>query len=115
MSDVVNLIVAFAAHLNRCLFWFHPLAWWLERTLATTAEQVADEEAIAVLGSRTAYAGILLDMARAVAPAGGRVAWRGVGIGGSGVLHERIPCARAATRRCHAAGLRSDPCLPSAV
>lgn len=26
-------LVAFIAHLNRCVFWFHPLAWWLERTL----------------------------------------------------------------------------------
>ena len=31
-------LVAFAASVNRCVFWFHPLAWWLERQLAATAE-----------------------------------------------------------------------------
>jgi hypothetical protein len=35
-------LVAFIAHLNRCLFWFHPLSWFLERTLAAAAEQAAD-------------------------------------------------------------------------
>jgi beta-lactamase regulating signal transducer with metallopeptidase domain len=86
-------LVAFIAHLNRCLFWFHPLSWFLERTLAASAERAADEEAMAVLGDRRAYAGILLEMARAVAPRGGRVAWLGVGIDGSGLLKERIACA----------------------
>jgi beta-lactamase regulating signal transducer with metallopeptidase domain len=79
-------LVAFIAHLNRCLFWFHPLSWFLERTVAATAEQAADEEAMVVLGDRRAYAEILLEMARAVAPGGGRVAWLGVGIDGSGLL-----------------------------
>jgi beta-lactamase regulating signal transducer with metallopeptidase domain len=86
-------LVAFIAHLNRCLFWFHPLSWFLERTLAAAAEQAADEEAMAVLGDRRAYAEILLEMTRAVAPRGGRVAWLGVGIDGSGLLKERIACA----------------------
>ena len=86
-------LVVFTAQLNCCLFWFHPLSWFLERTLAATAEQAADEEAMAMLGDRTAYAGILLEMARAVAPRGGRVARLGVGIDGSGLLKHRIACA----------------------
>ena len=24
-----DVSIAFAAHLNRAMFWFHPLAWWL--------------------------------------------------------------------------------------
>jgi hypothetical protein len=79
-----------AARLNCCLFWFHPLSWWLQRTLAAAAEHAADEEALAVLGDRAAYAALLLDMARAIGPFGGRVAWPGIGIGGSALLCQRI-------------------------
>ena len=30
-------LVALVARLNLCLFWFHPVAWWLERKLAMSA------------------------------------------------------------------------------
>ena len=82
--------VAFAAHLNRCLLWFHPLSWWLERTLAATAEQAADEAAMSVVGNRAAYASILVEMARGMAGRRGRVAWFGIGIDGGGLLNKRI-------------------------
>ncbi len=122
-------LVAFIAHLNRCLFWFHPLSWFLERTIAATAEQTADEEAMTVLGDRRAYAEILLEMARAVAPRGGRVAWFGVGMDGSGMLKGRIGCALSgasprrvsAVRRamvvvsCVSAILVAVACRPSAM
>jgi uncharacterized protein (TIGR03435 family) len=110
-----DLIVAFTAYVNRCLFWFHPLSWWLERTLTATAEQAADEEAIAVLGDRRAYAEILLDMARAVASAGGRVSWLGVGIDGSGLLHRRIASALAGGAPRHASALRQSMVAVSCV
>jgi beta-lactamase regulating signal transducer with metallopeptidase domain len=99
-------LVAFIGQLNRCLFWFHPLSWFLERILAATAEQAADEEAMAALGDRTAYAEILLEMARAVAPGGGRVAWLGVGIDGSGLLKERIACALSGARSRRVSAVR---------
>jgi len=35
--------INFAARLNRAIFWFHPLAWWLERKLAVTAEHACDD------------------------------------------------------------------------
>jgi beta-lactamase regulating signal transducer with metallopeptidase domain len=82
--------VSLAAHLNRCLFWFHPVAWWLERTLAASAEEASDEVAVRVIGARDTYAEILLDMARLVRERGGRIAWHGVGIDGSGLLGRRI-------------------------
>ena len=82
--------VSLLAHLNRCLFWFHPVAWWLERTLAATAEEASDEAAMRAIGDRDAYAQILLDMARLIVERGGRIAWRGVGMGGSGLLGRRI-------------------------
>ncbi len=83
-------LVAFLAHVNRCLFWFHPLAWWLERTLAATAEHAADDEAMREVGHRRRYAEVVLDMADAVRARGGRVAWHGIGVDGSGLLGRRI-------------------------
>jgi uncharacterized protein (TIGR03435 family) len=96
-----DLAVAFTAHLNRCVFWFHPLSWWLERTLAATAEQAADEDAMSVVGDRAAYAEILLEMARAVGQGRGRIAWLGVGIDGSGLLHQRIERVLSGETRRH--------------
>ncbi len=44
-----DALVAVAAGLNRCLFWFHPLAWWLEQRLALLAEQACDDACISAL------------------------------------------------------------------
>jgi beta-lactamase regulating signal transducer with metallopeptidase domain len=78
------------AYVNRCVFWFHPLAWWLERKLSATAEQACDAAAVRAIGDRQQYAKVLLDMADAVRRHGGRVAWAGVGIDGAGQLGQRI-------------------------
>ncbi|SPE43530.1 membrane hypothetical protein [Candidatus Sulfopaludibacter sp. SbA3] len=56
-------LVAALAGVNRCLFWFHPLAWIVERKLALLAEQACDECCVAVLGDRDRYANLLLEMA----------------------------------------------------
>lgn len=82
-------LIALAASLNRCIFWFHPLAWWLERQLAATAEQACDEAAVAAVGQTRAYAEVLLDMADAVRRRGGRLAWQGVAMDGA-ALERRI-------------------------
>jgi beta-lactamase regulating signal transducer with metallopeptidase domain len=83
-------LIGLLAHLNRCVFWFHPLAWWLERKLATTAELASDDAAMLAIGGTRRYAEILLDMAEAVRRSGGRLAWQGVGVHGSGLLGRRI-------------------------
>lgn len=83
-------LVTFIAHVNRCVFWFHPLAWWLERTLAASAEDAADESAVRVMGDRRFYAGVLVDIAEAVRARGSRVAWQGIGAEGTGRLGQRI-------------------------
>ena len=84
-----DALVAFAARLNRCLFWFHPLAWWLERRLASTAEMAADEAGVHAAGERRVYAEVLLDIAAAVRRNGGRLAWEGVAMDGE-KLENRI-------------------------
>ena len=83
-------LVALLAHLNRCVFWFHPLAWWLERKLAATSEDACDEAAVQTLGEPRQYARMLLEMADTVRRRGQRVAWQGVGVDGSGLLGRRI-------------------------
>lgn len=35
-------LVQWLALLNRALFWFHPVAWWLERHLSALAEEACD-------------------------------------------------------------------------
>jgi hypothetical protein len=85
-----DALVTLLAHVNRALFWFHPLAWWLERTLATTAEHACDETAARQVGQPRRYAEVLLDMAEAVRLRGHRVSWQTLGVEGSGLLGARI-------------------------
>ena len=83
-------LVALLTRLNVCVFWFHPLAWWLERTLADAAEQACDDIAVRAVPQPQEYAEALLMMATASRQAGGRIAWAGVRVEGSGRLSERI-------------------------
>lgn len=52
------------SQLNRVLFWFNPLSWWLHCRLARLAELTSDDAAIDALGDGPGYAAILLEMAR---------------------------------------------------
>jgi beta-lactamase regulating signal transducer with metallopeptidase domain len=65
--------IAVMARLNRCVFWFHPLAWWLERRLARLAEQACDDAALGVVQNREQYASALLEVARAIQVSKGRL------------------------------------------
>ncbi len=85
-----DTLTSFLAHLNRCVFWFHPLAWWLERKLALTAEQACDDAGVRAVGESRKYAEVLLDMAEAVRQSGRRLSFQGVGVDGSGLLGQRI-------------------------
>jgi beta-lactamase regulating signal transducer with metallopeptidase domain len=82
--------VALLACVNRAVFWFHPLAWWLERTIAVTAEHACDETAARQVGQPRQYAEVLLDMADTVRRRGHRVSWQTLGVDGSGLLGARI-------------------------
>jgi hypothetical protein len=66
-------LVQWLALLNRAVFWFHPLAWWLERRLAALAEDACDAAVLAHGHDAGDYAEYLLDIARAVTRAGSRV------------------------------------------
>jgi beta-lactamase regulating signal transducer with metallopeptidase domain len=62
------------SQLNRVLFWFNPLSWWLHCRLASLAELTSDDAAIDALDDGPGYAAILLEMARRSAPVRGVVA-----------------------------------------
>jgi beta-lactamase regulating signal transducer with metallopeptidase domain len=62
------------SQLNRALFWFNPLSWWLHRRLAALAELNSDDAAMEALGDGPGYAAVLLEMARRSAPVLGGVA-----------------------------------------
>src|SRR5688500_15533951 len=57
-----DALAAFISRVTRVIFWFHPLAWWLERHLAITAEHVCDEAAAREIREPRRYAEILLEM-----------------------------------------------------
>ena len=83
-------LVGLLTRVNRCIFWFHPLVWWVERTLAATAEHACDAAAVRAIGGAARYAEILLDMARTVRERGRRLSSQAIGIDGSGLLGRRI-------------------------
>ena len=83
-----DTVVAFLAAVNKAIFWFHPLAWWLERRLAELAEFSADEAALDVTHDRHAYAEALVGIASYARP--GRLRWSGAPVGFAGRGFERI-------------------------
>jgi hypothetical protein len=83
-------LVSFVARVNRCVFWFNPLAWWLERALTANAEHACDEAGVRAMGETRPYADVLLDLAAAARSHHGRVNWQGVGVGGGGLLGRRV-------------------------
>ena len=83
-------LVSFVARVNRCLFWFNPLSWWLERTLTANAEHACDEAGVRAVGESRGYADVLLEMAASARRHHGRVNWQGVGVAGEGLLGRRI-------------------------
>jgi hypothetical protein len=55
--------IGLVAAVNKCIFWFHPLAWWLERRLAVLAEHAADDAGLAASPDAGSYARVLLQVA----------------------------------------------------
>src|SRR5215831_6466657 len=76
--------------LHRAIFWFSPLAWWLDRHLAALSEQASDEAALAGGANRHDYARTLLNFFEAVQAAPGRVWWQGVSMTQQGQAEERV-------------------------
>jgi len=60
----------FLASLATCLFWFNPLAWFVQRQLSALAEEACDEAVVRRESSPEEYAHFLIDFARDVKLAG---------------------------------------------
>jgi hypothetical protein len=78
------LIVALTL-LNRAVFWFHPLAWWLHGKVATLAEQSSDLAVVSGGHDATRYAACLVRFARRASAAGSRLAPVAMTMPGSGL------------------------------
>jgi beta-lactamase regulating signal transducer with metallopeptidase domain len=76
--------------LHRAIFWFSPLAWWLNRHLADLAEQASDEAALSCGAERNHYARTLLEFFEALQAAPGRVWWQGVSMAKTGQAEQRL-------------------------
>jgi hypothetical protein len=70
--DALTLLLT---QLHRALFWFSPLAWWLDRQITELAEQASDEAALAGGADRTLYAETLLGFFSQLERRKGRVRW----------------------------------------
>jgi beta-lactamase regulating signal transducer with metallopeptidase domain len=70
--------------LHRAIFWFNPMAWWLDRHLANLAEQASDEAALSCGADRKHYARILLEFFEALHASPGRVWWQGLSMAAAG-------------------------------
>jgi bla regulator protein blaR1 len=76
-------LVQWLALLNRAIFWFHPLSWWLERRLTALAEEACDAAVLDSGHAPAEYSAYLIDLARAVQRTGGRVTVTGMAMPGS--------------------------------
>ncbi len=76
--------------LHRAIFWFSPLAWWLDRRLADLAEQASDEAALTCGADCKDYARTLLGFFEALQIAPGRVWWQGVSMAKAGQAEKRL-------------------------
>jgi uncharacterized protein (TIGR03435 family) len=83
-------LVAAIAGINRCIFWFHPLAWWLERRLAYLAELACDEACVAATGDREQYARLLVEMAQVVDGSHGRLRGHALTMAAGSHIRQRV-------------------------
>jgi beta-lactamase regulating signal transducer with metallopeptidase domain len=78
------------ALIHRAIYWFSPLAWWLERHLDELAEQASDEAALAAGADRTRYAETLLGFFAELEAGPERVWWQGVSMAKAGQAEKRV-------------------------
>ena len=85
-----DFLVALCAELNNCLYWFHPVAWWLRKQLSDLAETACDDAAIGKTGDRTGYARHVLEVAAQVAQSSGRIVQPGLAMARESNVETRI-------------------------
>ncbi len=83
-------LIRIASHINVCIFWFHPLAWWLQRELARLAEEACDDLALAEIENNERYAAVLIDIAQAVVAAKRVLNWQVISMAGESNVIRRV-------------------------
>lgn len=91
-------LVLWTAEINRCLYWFHPLAWFLRRHLARLAEQCCDDTVVESLGNRALYSKHLLEIAWRLTASPQRVAPLGITMARTSAVEFRIDAILDASR-----------------
>ncbi len=76
--------------LYRALFWFNPLAWWMNRHLSALAEQASDEAALSSGADQNHYARTLLGFFAVLQTTPRRIHWQGVAIARPGQAEQRL-------------------------
>jgi hypothetical protein len=74
--------VALLAAVNKGVFWFHPLAWWLEQHLAELAEHAADDAGMAASSDAESYARTVVEMASRMRRGPNRLIWNSAAMSG---------------------------------
>jgi uncharacterized protein (TIGR03435 family) len=82
--------ILFLTRLARCVYWFHPLAWWISRQIADLAELSCDAVVLEKSGDPGGYSRILLGFAATVNAAGYRAALPGVAMASRSGMGHRI-------------------------
>jgi GWxTD domain-containing protein len=96
-----DALIALVAGFNKAIFWFHPLAWWLERKLALLAEEASDDCALLALGDRCRYASTLVEMTAAARGGRERILWGAIAMARQSTLRKRIDRVLDESRRIH--------------
>lgn len=68
-------LIHLASRANLCIFWFHPLAWWIDRELRRLAEEACDDAAVFETRDKEEYARTLVDIARTAVASGRVLGW----------------------------------------
>jgi uncharacterized protein (TIGR03435 family) len=82
--------ISFLTRLAKCVYWFHPLAWWISRQIADLAEFSCDAAVLEKNTDPGGYSRILLGFAETVNAAGGRASLPGVAIASRSRIGPRI-------------------------
>jgi beta-lactamase regulating signal transducer with metallopeptidase domain/protocatechuate 3,4-dioxygenase beta subunit len=93
-----DFLFAVLAEVNRCLYWFHPLSWWLRTELSDLAEEACDDAAIGLTGDPAGYARHLLEVAGALSRGEGRVCQPGMSMARQSNVEGRITTILDLTR-----------------
>lgn len=75
---------------HRAIFWFSPLAWWLNHQIIQLAEECSDEEVLSQGAEPTQYARTVLGFVAALQAAPSRSRWQAISMANIGRTERRL-------------------------